>query len=92
MSPYLVSIGADAHSIIAITRLGSGHAFRSFGQRDGNYMWLRKQLPVDQPGARVLIYGYDSHLLEYQDADFAHSCSTVTFLGGCLCFLRRIPY
>ena len=29
-------------------------------------MWLRDSLPSDLPGARVLIYGYDSHLPESQ--------------------------
>ncbi|OTA02427.1 hypothetical protein A9Z42_0027950 [Trichoderma parareesei] len=53
--------------IIAISGL-SGHAFGSFKERNGEYMWLRDSLPhamVDENGkntARVMIYGYDSSL------------------------------
>ncbi|KAL7814025.1 ankyrin repeat-containing domain protein [Trichoderma gracile] len=53
--------------IIAISGL-SGHAFGSFKERNGEYMWLRDSLPhgmVDENGkhiARVMIYGYESSL------------------------------
>jgi hypothetical protein len=29
-------------------------------------MWLRDSLPHDLPGVRILIYGYDSHLVGSQ--------------------------
>ncbi|KAH0491908.1 hypothetical protein TgHK011_003310 [Trichoderma gracile] len=53
--------------IVAISGL-SGHAFGSFKERNGEYMWLRDSLPhgmVDENGkhiARVMIYGYESSL------------------------------
>ncbi|KAF8849682.1 hypothetical protein BDZ45DRAFT_555301, partial [Acephala macrosclerotiorum] len=48
-------------SCIAISGLG-GHAFGSFKDRAGPYMWLRDSLPSDLPGARVILYGYDTQL------------------------------
>lgn len=47
--------------IIAICGLG-GHAFGSFKERNGTHMWLRDSLPHDFKNARVLVYGYDSHI------------------------------
>ncbi|KAL9477147.1 hypothetical protein ACSS6W_006988 [Trichoderma asperelloides] len=56
--------------IIASSGLG-GHAFGSFKERGGSHMWLRDSLPfdltldtIDQPMARVMIYGYDSTVAE----------------------------
>ncbi|OBT42034.1 hypothetical protein VE00_07424 [Pseudogymnoascus sp. WSF 3629] len=46
---------------VALSGLG-GHAFGSFKSRDGDHMWLCDSLPRDLPGARVMIYGYDSQL------------------------------
>lgn len=48
-------------SCVALSGLG-GHAFGSFKERGGNHMWLRDALPVDLPGVRVWIYGYDTKL------------------------------
>ncbi|KFA68648.1 hypothetical protein S40285_09439 [Stachybotrys chlorohalonatus IBT 40285] len=52
--------------IIALSGLG-GHAFGSFKQRAGDYMWLRDALPDDltrdttgRPMARVVTFGYES--------------------------------
>ena len=39
-------------------------------------MWLRDSLPHDLPGARILIYGYDSRLEDSQ------SFQNVTTLAG----------
>ncbi|KAI9761696.1 MAG: hypothetical protein M1840_001727 [Geoglossum simile] len=50
---------------IAITGLGS-HPFGSWKQRNGEHMWLRDSLPDDLEGARVLIYGYNTGLLQSQ--------------------------
>lgn len=49
-------------SVIAISGLG-GHAFGSFKERQGPFMWLRDALPLDAPVARILIYGYDTRLI-----------------------------
>lgn len=64
-------------SLIAISGLG-GHAFGSFRERQGPFMWLRDALPLDAPGARVLIYGYDTRVVQ--------SCSfqNLTDLGKAL--------
>lgn len=48
-------------SIIAITGL-AGHAFGSWAHSEEK-MWLRDYLPrAYAPGARVLTYGYSSHI------------------------------
>jgi hypothetical protein len=47
--------------VIAISGLG-GHAFGSFKERGGPFMWLRDVLPLDFPKASILIYGYDTQL------------------------------
>ena len=65
----------DRRSCIAISGLG-GHAFGSFKERGGYHMWLRDSLPHDLPGARILIYGYDSRLEDSQ------SFQNVTTLAG----------
>jgi hypothetical protein len=55
----------DRVSCIAITGLSS-HPFGSWKQRNGQHMWLRDSLPNDLKGARVLLYGYDTSLLQSQ--------------------------
>ncbi|KAM0255602.1 hypothetical protein ACHAQJ_005606 [Trichoderma viride] len=52
--------------IIAVSGLG-GHAYGSFKDKGGNYMWLQDALPFDltnddshRPMARVMIYGHNS--------------------------------
>jgi hypothetical protein len=51
--------------VIALPGLG-GHAFGSFKEKNGSYMWLRDSLPEDltdegdEPIARIMIYGYES--------------------------------
>ena len=59
--------------IIAITGL-AGHAFGSWSTATQR-MWLRDFLPRDIPQARILIYGYDSHIVNSQSrsilADFS---------------------
>ncbi|KAL0937157.1 uncharacterized protein CTRU02_206888 [Colletotrichum truncatum] len=49
--------------VIAVSGLG-GHAFGSFKERQGSFMWLRDALPLDVPNARILIWGYNTHLAE----------------------------
>lgn len=48
-------------SIVAISGLG-GHAYGSFKQKDGPYMWLSDSLPQNISTARIMIYGYASGL------------------------------
>ncbi|KAH0541229.1 hypothetical protein FGG08_004285 [Glutinoglossum americanum] len=62
---------ANTSSIVAVSGLGS-HAFGSFKERGGQYMWLRDALPDDIPSARVLIYGYHTKLADsrsFQDLE-----------------------
>ncbi|KAF9640140.1 hypothetical protein BFW01_g11946 [Lasiodiplodia theobromae] len=47
--------------LIAVSGLG-GHAFGSFKERDGPFMWLRDALPWEFPEFRIFIYGYDTQL------------------------------
>ncbi|KAJ0131001.1 hypothetical protein HZ326_25897 [Fusarium oxysporum f. sp. albedinis] len=69
---------SDCHiDIIAISGLG-GHAFGSFKQRQGSFMWLRDALPLDVPNARILIYGYDTRLIQ------SSSFQNLTDLGRAL--------
>ncbi|KAL7937552.1 hypothetical protein V8C35DRAFT_183222 [Trichoderma chlorosporum] len=55
--------------LIAVSGLGS-HAFGSFKERNGSYMWLRDSLPHDIPNIRILIYGYDTQM--YDSTSFAN--------------------
>ncbi|EAW19530.1 uncharacterized protein NFIA_026040 [Aspergillus fischeri NRRL 181] len=63
--------------VIAISGLG-GHAFGSFKERGGSFMWLRDALPLDFPNARILIYGYDTRLVQ------SSSFQNLTDLGRAL--------
>ncbi|KAL6856623.1 hypothetical protein J3F83DRAFT_752225 [Trichoderma novae-zelandiae] len=52
--------------VIAVSGLG-GHAYGSFKDKSGNYMWLQDALPFDltsvrsgRPMARIMIYGHKS--------------------------------
>ncbi|KAL5610516.1 hypothetical protein FOBRF1_006633 [Fusarium oxysporum] len=63
---YVPPLDDHKVDVIAISGLG-GHAFGSFKERGGDYMWLRDSLPydisnedTDDPMARVMIYGYES--------------------------------
>jgi hypothetical protein len=65
-----IGFGTNNISILAISGLG-GHAFGSFKEKNGDHMWLRDALPRDltandgeQPIARVLLYGYESRILQ----------------------------
>ncbi|KAJ5144591.1 ankyrin repeat-containing protein [Penicillium atrosanguineum] len=53
--------GADV-DIIAVPGLGS-HAFGSWKAPNSDEVWLRDFLPEDIPNIRVLLYGYDTTLL-----------------------------
>ncbi|KAF9641127.1 hypothetical protein BFW01_g486 [Lasiodiplodia theobromae] len=60
--------------VVALSGL-NGHAFGSFKQRGGDFMWLRDDLARSLPGARIYIYGYAS---EMQGSD---SFQTLADLG-----------
>ena len=58
----LRSFGEESDHVVdcvAVTGLG-GHAFGSFKERGGPHMWLCDALPHDLPGARIVLWGYDS--------------------------------
>lgn len=52
--------------IIAVCGL-NGHAFGSYKQKDGPYMWLRDGLRNDIPNARIFTYGYDTRAASIQN-------------------------
>ncbi|KAF1953686.1 hypothetical protein CC80DRAFT_537276 [Byssothecium circinans] len=64
--------------IIAVSGFG-GHAFGSFKQKGGQYMWLRDSLPGDLKGARIIVYGHDSRLLD------SASFQNISAIAGQLC-------
>ncbi len=62
LTPLNKPIGRDEITdCLVICGLG-GHAFGSFKEKGGSYMWLRDSLPKDLQGLRVLLYGYESGL------------------------------
>ena len=72
-TPLYTPEGQINVDIIAITGL-AGHAFGSWSTPTQK-MWLRDFLPRDIPRARILLYGYDSHIVNSQSrsilADFS---------------------
>ncbi|KAF4546210.1 Protein serac1 [Lasiodiplodia theobromae] len=48
---------------IALSGLNA-HAFGSFKARSDSFMWLRDALPMDLPGSRMYIYGYDTSMVD----------------------------
>ena len=71
------------HSIIAISGLG-GHAFGSFKQRAGNYMWLLDALPYDlitnasgRPMSRVMTFGYESSVARSKNVQNLEDLATM---------------
>ncbi|KLO10638.1 hypothetical protein SCHPADRAFT_509517 [Schizopora paradoxa] len=56
--------GGTEVDIVALHGM-NGHAFSSFEYREEDYsfMWLRDALPARIPGARVMVYGYDAHVI-----------------------------
>ncbi|KIL84887.1 hypothetical protein FAVG1_11757 [Fusarium avenaceum] len=80
---------ADNHKVdvIALSGLG-GHAFGSFKERGGEYMWLRDSLPYDitnedtnESMARVMIYGYESRVGESKSMQCLEDLAT-SFLSS----------
>ncbi|KAK2598196.1 hypothetical protein QQS21_005673 [Conoideocrella luteorostrata] len=74
MTTLFAPLDDDNHKVdvIAISGLG-GHAFGSFKERGGEYMWLRDALPHDlhsegtnRPMARLITYGYESAVADSQ--------------------------
>ncbi|RYC84216.1 hypothetical protein BFJ63_vAg12902 [Fusarium oxysporum f. sp. narcissi] len=80
---------ADEHrvDVIALPGLG-GHAFGSFKERGGDYMWLRDSLPYDithedtnKPMARVMIYGHESSVVQSKSMQCLEDLAT-SFLNS----------
>ncbi len=72
-TPLYTPEGQIEVDIIAITGL-AGHAFGSWST-GAQRMWLRDFLHRDIPRARIMLYGYDSHIVNSQSrsilADFS---------------------
>ncbi|KAH7013380.1 hypothetical protein EDB80DRAFT_369920 [Ilyonectria destructans] len=71
--------------IIAISGLG-GHAFGSFKERGGAFMWLRDALPSDIPMARTMIYGYESTVAQSENIQNLEDLAT-SFCNSLLALL-----
>ncbi|KAL6404711.1 hypothetical protein AUP68_11539 [Ilyonectria robusta] len=71
--------------IIAISGLG-GHAFGSFKERGGAFMWLRDALPFDIPTARTMIYGYESTVVQSENIQNLEDLAT-SFCNSLLALL-----
>lgn len=93
---------ANRLSCLAISGLG-GHAFGSFKEKDGSHMWLCDDLPYDLSTARIIIYGYESHLHGSQSfqglealastlrtslRDMTEVCTTYVFISALLAKAR----
>jgi hypothetical protein len=55
-------------SVIAVTGL-AGHALSSWKSRHTRHMWLKDFLPMDIKNIRIMTYGYDSSLIEFERND-----------------------
>ncbi|KAL7916459.1 hypothetical protein GGI35DRAFT_466067 [Trichoderma velutinum] len=78
-SPPVEDHGVD---VIAVSGLG-GHAYGSFKDKNGNYMWLQDALPSDlinpqsnRPMARVMIYGHKSNVYKSRSVQDIDDLST----------------
>ncbi|KAL6690734.1 hypothetical protein J3F84DRAFT_398202 [Trichoderma pleuroticola] len=80
----LFSPPAEDHDVdvIAVSGLG-GHAYGSFKDKNGNYMWLQDALPSDlinthsnRPMARVMIYGHKSNVYKSRSVQDIDDLST----------------
>lgn len=65
LGPVVVHTNQN-RSIVAISGY-MGHPLGSFKQKDGEFMWLKDELPDDIPTARIFTYGYY----------FANACRTL---------------
>lgn len=57
----LAATSLTISSICAVSGLG-GHAYGSFKEQNGSYMWLLDSLPRKIEGIRVMTYGFDTRL------------------------------
>lgn len=71
-------------SCIAVSGLSS-HPFGSWKRRNGHFMWLRDSLACHSSGVRVLLYGYDTTLI--QSESFQDIADIGNKLGD---FIKRI--
>lgn len=76
------------HSLIAISGLAS-HAFGSFKEHQGPYMWLRDSLARDLPKLRILIYGYDTQL--HHSNSFANLDDLANSFEEAIHIIRNYP-
>ncbi len=80
-------------SVIAVPGLGS-HAIGSWKSPNSNDVWLRDYLPDDLPDIRVLLYGYDTSLVNSNSKDSIEDLgnrfleSIKAFRGGSVCALH----
>ena len=72
-TPLYTPEGDIEVDIIALTGL-AGHAFGSWAA--SSHMWLRDFLPEDLPGARILLYGYDTNLAGSQSKNILTDLSS----------------
>lgn len=79
-------------SIIAVTGL-AGHAFGSWKERNGEFMWLRDALPSALPTARIMTYGYGSKL-QGSTSDASFRSYAVSLLAQVASARKRpeVPY
>ncbi|VUC35844.1 unnamed protein product [Clonostachys rosea] len=66
--------------IIAVHGLGS-HAIGGFKSKGTSHVWLRDSLPHDIPNSRILLYGYDSSIMN-KDHKISISGLGKTFLNS----------
>lgn len=81
----------DGHidvDIIAITGL-AGHAFGSWSIATQR-MWLRDFLPRDIPQARILLYGYDSRIVNSQSRSILLISVPISSQNSTLCEVSLI--
>ncbi|KAI1389504.1 uncharacterized protein F4822DRAFT_427853 [Hypoxylon trugodes] len=54
----------NAEVVIVVVPGLAGHAYGSFKERSGSFMWIIDHLPKVLPRARVLLYGYESKIVD----------------------------
>ena len=75
-------------SLIAVCGLG-GHAFKSFSSSETpEENWLRDYLPQYLPGIRVLVYGYDTRIVEDSTSKKSINDIATSFFNAVTAHLR----
>ncbi|KAL1640436.1 hypothetical protein SLS58_006934 [Diplodia intermedia] len=73
-------LSPDTLTCVALSGL-NGHAFGSFKRKGGLFMWLRDGLSVDVPAARILVYGYDTKLVNSTSFQTLQDWGRSLFMG-----------